>query len=167
MNISKLALIALLGSALMAFGCSDDTNAAARRHGAALAARRHRRHRRHWRRHWHVRPRQTTCENGAIDPIEPCCEPDASTGAARTRALVTRARTTPRTALRPRTSVTHQLTVMAINGDCNVGYNLDTCDGSSCVPGGLAPVKASTGVDNARGRTCADSRGRLTAISAE
>ncbi|MGB5701334.1 MAG: hypothetical protein WBM48_00835, partial [Polyangiales bacterium] len=45
--------------------------------------------------------------------------------------------------------VTHQLTVFEIAGDCNIGYNLDGCDGSSCIAGGLAPGEGVDGVDNA------------------
>ena len=45
--------------------------------------------------------------------------------------------------------MTHTLTVFEILGDCNAGYNLDTCDGTSCITGGLAPGEGVNGVDNA------------------
>jgi hypothetical protein len=45
--------------------------------------------------------------------------------------------------------VTHQLTLFEIAGDCNVGYDLDSCDGVSCINGGLAPGEGVDGVDNA------------------
>jgi hypothetical protein len=38
---------------------------------------------------------------------------------------------------------------MEVEGDCNVGYDLDGCDGESCVPSGLAPAEGMSGVDNA------------------
>jgi hypothetical protein len=37
---------------------------------------------------------------------------------------------------------------MEVEGDCNVGYDLDGCDGQSCVPSGLAPGEGTSGVDN-------------------
>jgi hypothetical protein len=46
-------------------------------------------------------------------------------------------------------TVTHWLTQMQVLGDCNVGYNLDSCNGDSCVLGGLAPGEGIDGVDNA------------------
>jgi hypothetical protein len=45
--------------------------------------------------------------------------------------------------------VTHTLTVFEILGDCNAGFDLDSCDGSSCIAGGLAPGEGTDGVDNA------------------
>ncbi len=47
------------------------------------------------------------------------------------------------------TVVTHKLTLFEIVGDCNIGYDLDSCNGQSCLPGGLAPAEGEDGVDNA------------------
>jgi hypothetical protein len=88
------------------------------------------------------------CSNGTVDAITSCCNPgtpptqeNACTG---TESLVN-----PTSCTATGNTVTHQLTVMTIAGDCNVGYNLDSCDGSSCVNGGLAPGEGANAVDNA------------------
>jgi hypothetical protein len=38
---------------------------------------------------------------------------------------------------------------MELEGDCNVGYDLDACQGRSCIPTGLTPEEGLFGVDNA------------------
>jgi hypothetical protein len=55
----------------------------------------------------------------------------------------------PATCTATGTVVTHTLTLFEILGDCNAGYDLDSCDGSSCIAGGLAPGEGVDGVDNA------------------
>jgi hypothetical protein len=40
---------------------------------------------------------------------------------------------------------------MEVEGDCNVGYDLDGCEGESCVPSGLTSAEGLRGVDNALG----------------
>jgi hypothetical protein len=38
---------------------------------------------------------------------------------------------------------------MEVEGDCNIGYDIDSCAGQSCFPGGLTPADGVGGVDNA------------------
>jgi hypothetical protein len=38
---------------------------------------------------------------------------------------------------------------MEVEDDCNVGYDLDDCDGTSCLPFSLTPSEGMSGVDNA------------------
>jgi len=152
MKISKLALIALLGSALMAFGCSDSDNGTGGSGGSAgtggtaggggeagvggdvpppecI-------------------PAENMCSNGEIDPTVPCCElatpPDVADVCTGSESLENPASCTATGEV-----VTHQLTVFEIAGDCNIGYDLDSCDGVSCINGGLAPGEGVAGVDNA------------------
>ena len=43
----------------------------------------------------------------------------------------------------------HAVQAIAVAGDCNLGFDLDACDGETCMPGGLAPGEGVDGVDNA------------------
>ncbi len=150
MKISKLALIALLGGALAAFGCSDDdgsggSGGSAGSGGAGgqggsggisvidpLCA---------------DLQGGTLCANGDIEPtVETCTLPvipsaDACDG--------TESLTNPATCTAIGTTVTVDISELVINGDCNVGYDLDSCGLNSCVPGGLAPGEGVDGIDNA------------------
>jgi hypothetical protein len=149
MKISKLALIALLGGALMAFGCSSDDGDGGSSGGGgnggdtggggnggegpgpACVP--------------HMGP---TCESGEIDPIVPCCELDAPPEV-ESACTGDESVTNPETCTATGTVVTHQLTLFEIAGNCNVGYDLDACNGQSCLPGGLAPTEGEEGIDNA------------------
>jgi len=148
MKISKLALIALLGGALMAFGCSDDSTpagsggtaggggmAGAGGGGGAEPAPA-------------CIPAETMCANGDIDPTEECCDlpapPEVANACNGDESLEN-----PATCTAADSVVIHTLTVFEILGDCNAGYDLDSCDGSSCINGGLAPGEGENGVDNA------------------
>ena len=87
------------------------------------------------------------CKNAPIDPHEPCCEqpvPDQENACDGTESTQTPATCTP-----SGNAVTHRLTVMELEGDCNVGYDLDTCQGRSCVPTGITQEDGLSGVDNA------------------
>ena len=87
------------------------------------------------------------CKNAPIDPHEPCCEqpvPDQENACDGTESTQTPATCTP-----TGNAVTHRLTVMELEGDCNVGYDLDTCGGRSCVPTGITQEDGLSGVDNA------------------
>lgn len=87
------------------------------------------------------------CKNAPIDPHEPCCEqpvPDQENACDGTESTQNPAICTP-----TGNAVTHRLTVMELEGDCNVGYDLDTCQGRSCVPTGLTQEDGLSGVDNA------------------
>ena len=132
MKISKLALIALLGGALMAFGCSDDTSTPGTGGGGGAVA---------------CAEAEDVCSNGTINPITPCCVLDAppvqENACTGTESLLN-----PATCTATGTTVTHQLTMIEIAGDCNVGYDLDGCDGNSCRVGSLVAGEGLLGVDN-------------------
>jgi hypothetical protein len=159
MKISKLALIALLGSALMAFGCSDDSSSSgtggtagsggsaggggaggdAGGGGAGPTC----------------EPDAMACADGAIDPIvedETCTlaavpDGDVCTGDESIE--------NPASCTATETTVSITLSEVLIpsdgegNGMCNQGYDLDSCEGVSCNKGGLAPGEGEAGVDNA------------------
>jgi len=146
MNISKLALIALLGSALTAFGCGSDSTStggtggsgasggsggAGGTGGAAPAC-----------------LPDSLCMNGTINDITPCCTLDAPP-TQEAACDGTESIENPASCTATGTVVTHRLTVAKVAGDCNAGYNLDSCDGVSCAKGGLAPGEGIDGVDNA------------------
>lgn len=149
MKISKLALIALLGGALMAFGCSDSNgsggtggdggtagdpgNGGNGGEGPIVMC---------------VPNAAATCETGEIDPIEPCCELDAPPEVA-DACTGDESVVNPESCTATGTVVTHQLTQFEILNDCDAGFDLDGCDGQSCLPGGLAPAEGVDGVDNA------------------
>lgn len=92
-------------------------------------------------------PTEDRCEGGTTEPHEPCCEqevpdqPNACDGTESTE--------NPTTCTATGDTVTHRLTLMEVEGDCNVGYDLDACAGQSCLPNGIAPAEGMSGVDNA------------------
>jgi len=92
-------------------------------------------------------PTNDRCENGTTEPHVPCCEqtvPDqanACDGTESTR--------NPTTCTATGDTATHRLTIMEVEDDCNVGYDLDDCDGTSCLPNGITPAEGMSGVDNA------------------
>jgi hypothetical protein len=141
MKISKLALIALLGGALMAFGCSDDTSEAGGAGGdggagggggtlACLEA-------------------EPSCSNGDVDPTDENCDPALPTPPTADVCDGTESLENPTECATTGTTVTHQLTQLEILTDCNAGYDLDSCVGVTCLNGGLAPGDGMDGVDNA------------------
>jgi len=140
MKMNKLALIALLGGALMAFGCSSDDNGGTGGTGGTggagggAAA---------------CLPQTASCENGTIDPITACCDDLAAPPTADSACTGDESLENPTECATTGTVVTHQLTALAVAEDCNTGYDLDGCDGQSCINGGLAPADGTNGVDNA------------------
>ncbi|MDH3653004.1 MAG: hypothetical protein OEN21_01940 [Myxococcales bacterium] len=149
MKISKLALIALLGGALMTFGCSEDTSETGGSGGTAgtggtagegggggtgpLACA-------------EVDP---SCTNGEVDPTDENCVPALATPPTADVCDGTESLENPTECATTGTTVTHQLTQLEILTDCNLGYDLDGCAGVSCLNGGLAPGEGLDGVDNA------------------
>ncbi len=133
MNISKLALIALLGSALMAFGCGDSTgDGGSGGTGGAAAA---------------CVESSSVCMNGDIEPIEETCMlPAAPTD---NNCVGDESLENPASCTATLETVSVTLTQLQINGDCNSGYDLDSCSGNSCLLGGLAPGEGLEGIDNA------------------
>jgi hypothetical protein len=88
--------------------------------------------------------------NGTINDHTPCCEqpvPDQADACDGTEPIENPASCT--VVGGGSNAVTYQLTVMEVAGDCNAGYDIDSCDGGSCFPGGLAPAEGLDGVDNA------------------
>lgn len=87
------------------------------------------------------------CESREIEPIEPCCsapappeQPDACDGS---DSVVNPTSCTGDGVVR-----TYLLTELAVHPDCNAGFDLDGCHGSSCWRGGLTGAEGVDGVDN-------------------
>ena len=92
-------------------------------------------------------PTTDRCQNATIGAHEPCCEqavPEQENTCDGSESTVNPASCTP-----TGNPTTYRLTVMEVEDDCNVGYDLDGCNGQSCVPSGLAPAEGMSGVDNA------------------
>jgi hypothetical protein len=155
MKISKLALIALLGGALMAFGCSDDNPppdgtggtgggeggsggmAGAGGGGGGGGG------------DGVCEATEDRCENGTIDPTDENCMPALPTPPTADVCTGSESLMNPASCTTTGTVVTHRLTAASIFPDCNGGYDLDGCDGNSCRLGTLAPDEGVGGVDNA------------------
>jgi hypothetical protein len=147
MKMTELALGALLSSAPMMLGCSSVTNdgsggtagtpgtgGTSGVAGTELAC----------------AASTSSCTNGQIDPIEkneecmvadPPVLPDACDGTE----ILKRPLSCPRTG----NTIVYRFTSLEIADDCNVGYDLDGCDGNSCALGENAPGEGMGGVDNA------------------
>ena len=108
------------------------------------------------------------CIGSEIAPIEQICEilvPDQASACDGTESIEN-----PTSCMASGNTVTYKLTQMQIAPDCNTGYDLDDCTGSTC-SSPLAGPDGANGVDNAlniAGRllehafpSCADTLGRL------
>jgi len=144
MKISKLALIALLGSALTAFGCgssSGDTGGTGgiggtggTGGGTPVAC-------------------DTTnvkrCMSVPVKPLEKeCCDraaPPEQTDACVGTESVTNPPSCEASGNPP---VVHKLTLLGADGDCDSGYDLDNCDGTTCASGALYAGEGLAGIDN-------------------
>jgi hypothetical protein len=91
-----------------------------------------------------------SCESGDIDPIveDPSCtigkpptQPNACDG--------TESVQNPVSCAPSGNTISYQLTLLEIAEDCDLGYDLDGCNGNSCVVGDLAPGEGANGIDNA------------------
>ncbi|MGB5349354.1 MAG: hypothetical protein WBN10_07110 [Polyangiales bacterium] len=95
-------------------------------------------------------PELPSCSNGNIEPIveDPACmlnePPVLADGCAGNESLINPSSCTPLG-----NESTHEVQLIAIDGDCNSGFDLDSCSGTSCRRGGLAPGEGVDGVDNA------------------
>lgn len=92
-------------------------------------------------------PQDQTCIDGTIEAHTPCCEqavPDLVDACIGTESTVN-----PATCEATGTVVTHTLTFVETAESCNTGFDLDRCNGLTCVPSGLAPFEGMNGVDNA------------------
>ncbi len=92
-------------------------------------------------------PTNDRCENGTTEPHVPCCEqtvPDQANSCDGTESTQN-----PTTCTATGDTVTHRLTIMEVEDDCNIGYDFDDCDGTSCLAFALTPAEGMSGVDNA------------------
>ena len=95
-------------------------------------------------------PELPSCSNGNIEPIveDPACmlnePPVLADGCAGNESLINPSSCTPLG-----NESTHEVQLIAVDGDCNSGFDLDSCSGTSCRRGGLAPGEGVDGVDNA------------------
>ena len=82
-----------------------------------------------------------------VEPIVEMCEvivPDQANACLGTESVVNPANCTP-----SGNKLRYKLTHMQVVSDCNTGYDLDGCQGSSCLVGDVAPFEGADGVDNA------------------
>jgi hypothetical protein len=99
-----------------------------------------------------ITPPETVCQNTSVEPVDPCCEPpapptqeDACVG---DESLENPPNCTPSG---PKTA--YRLTSLKVAADCNIGFNLDACNGvTSCNPRPMAS-EGLGGVDNALATT--------------
>ena len=92
-------------------------------------------------------PADNRCTDASIDEITPCCElpvPDQASACTGSESV-----TNPTSCTPTGNAVTHRLNTLETASSCNIGYDLDRCDGASCLPGGLAPFEGLQAVDNA------------------
>jgi hypothetical protein len=91
-----------------------------------------------------------SCESGEVEPIveDPSCTigkpPVQSNMCEGTESLENPVSCTP-----TGKTMSYQLTLLEIVEDCDLGYDLDGCNGNSCLLGDLAPAEGADGVDNA------------------
>jgi hypothetical protein len=143
MNISKLALIALLGSALTAFGCSSDSGGGGGAGGGAGGA------------GGSIdpmcQPVEGECMGGEFDSVVLCdaCElldpPDVADACTGSESI-----DNPASCETGGSTVTYRLTQMLIAEDCSLGFDLDGCDGETCKvsEATLTSPDGANGVDN-------------------
>ncbi|MBW2405367.1 MAG: hypothetical protein JRF42_16605 [Deltaproteobacteria bacterium] len=145
MKISKLALIALLGSALMAFGCSDDASSSGGSGGSGGSAgsgggggtggiv--------------ECAPQAAACSDSDVEAVVACCElpppPDDADACTGDESLEN-----PTECEATGTVVTYRVTMLSTARGCALGEDIDTCDGNTCAVGGLAQGDGEGGVDN-------------------
>lgn len=86
------------------------------------------------------------CESVPIEPQEPCCQPEVPDQANACDGMESLAN--PSACTKTGNRATYRLTFMEIEGDCHVGYNLDSCDGQVCPAGLLVGPEGLDGVDN-------------------
>ena len=92
-------------------------------------------------------PSQSLCRDAQIDRTLPCCDPavpSLENACAGDESTVNPTSCTP-----TGTTFAHRLNAMELAPSCNLGFDIDGCDGQSCRNGGLAPGEGVDGVDNA------------------
>lgn len=92
-------------------------------------------------------PAERQCKDGGLFPTRPCCEhsvPQQQDACVGDESLSNPTSCTP-----TGNELTHTLTRLELAPSCHLGYDLDSCDGATCMVGGLAPGEGTDGVDNA------------------
>jgi hypothetical protein len=143
MNTSKLALIALLGSALTAFGCSSDSDGGGGSGGGAGGA------------GGAIdplcQPVEGECMGGEFDSVVLCAACDIPAPPNPTDACTgSESIDNPASCDAGATTVTYRLTQMLVAEDCSLGFDLDGCDGETCKASEatLTSPDGANGVDN-------------------
>jgi hypothetical protein len=94
-----------------------------------------------------IEPPAERCTSIPVDPYRTCCEdgvPEQANACNGTESLENPASCTP-----SGSRVFYRVTLLEVEEDCNVGYDLDACDGETCMGGGLVSGEGEDGVDNA------------------
>lgn len=92
-------------------------------------------------------PAERRCNDGPIDPVLPCC--DAAVPVQEAACRGDESLSNPLSCTPTGNTVTHQLNAIELAPSCNIGFDLDECDGQSCRNGGLTPDEGLGGVDSA------------------
>lgn len=92
-------------------------------------------------------PTDRICNDAPIGPIVPCC--DHAVPAQQNACVGDESIVNPTSCTPTGSTVTHRMTVLELAPSCQLGYDLDGCNGETCINGGLAPNEGLNGVDNA------------------
>ncbi|MBW1757722.1 MAG: hypothetical protein JRJ80_16335, partial [Deltaproteobacteria bacterium] len=104
-----------------------------------------------------------TCESASVEPIEACCE--LPTPPAQVNACIGDESTSnPSSCGTTGVTTVYRLTSLELAADCNVGFNLDGCDGRFCAPP-RSPSEGIDGVDNAL--SVIDGQGAISQLFAD
>jgi hypothetical protein len=94
-------------------------------------------------------PTVERCEHRPSESYRTCCDPELPEQA--NACDGTESLENPETCTLTGERIFYRLTQIEVEEDCNVGYDLDGCDGQVCMPGGLASAEGIDGVDNGLG----------------
>lgn len=104
-----------------------------------------------------------TCESASAEPVEPCCElPPPPTQVNACGGI--ESTENPSSCGRTGVATVYRLTSLELAADCNVGFNLDACNGQFCAAPRF-PSEGIDGVDNAF--AVIDGQGRLSQLFAD
>jgi len=99
--------------------------------------------------HVECSPSAERCQNWPSESYRTCCDPEVPEQANACDGM--ESLENPETCTLTGERVFYRLTQIEVEEDCNVGYNLDGCDGQVCMPGALAAAEGVDGVDNGLG----------------
>lgn len=91
-------------------------------------------------------PLRSTCMNGGIAAVDPCCELPAPP-AQENACDGTESLENPTQCTATGNAVRHRLTLLQLAEDCNRGFDLDSCNGFTCIRGEDLGEDLSEGVD--------------------